>query len=286
MSKIPTAASVESGPCLSPSVADRPLRPATDHSLGGPLPHQPANRTRAPPTPPQSEDQDFGHPRGWHHPVLAAVSRGCPGARGRFPRATHPSATHPEGCVRLACVRRAASVRSEPDQTQLQPPSPKYPGATGTRLQTASLHKAGPKGSPPKGAAQRRPVRMPQTCCPSPPMRHRAPLAPKTARTRPPPAAASAPPPSAEMPEPKAALKPPPTHPFLFFHLVQRSTRQREQAPSSKPGSRDFGQRLGDLRPSPNDRAGMAYVGRVRGGFKPLFRPIDRDRTDRRSTSG
>src|SRR5215467_224439 len=39
----------ESGPCLSPSVADHPLRPATDHRLGGPLPHQPANPTRAPP---------------------------------------------------------------------------------------------------------------------------------------------------------------------------------------------------------------------------------------------
>ena len=112
------------------------------------------------------------------------------------------------------------------------------------------------------------------TGLPSPPMRHRAPCRhPTTARTRPgPPAAASAPPPSAEMPEPKATLKPPPTHPFLSFHLVQRPTRQREQAPSSKPGSRDFGQRLGDLRPSPKDRAGMAYVGRVRGGFKPFFK--------------
>ncbi len=29
--------------------ADHPLRPATDHSLGGPLPHQLANPTRAPP---------------------------------------------------------------------------------------------------------------------------------------------------------------------------------------------------------------------------------------------
>src|SRR4029078_5262051 len=38
----------ESGPCLSPSVAVRPLRPATDRSLGRPLPHQLANRTRAP----------------------------------------------------------------------------------------------------------------------------------------------------------------------------------------------------------------------------------------------
>src|SRR4029078_3102932 len=38
----------ESGPCLSPSVAVRPLRPATDRCLGEPLPHQLANRTRAP----------------------------------------------------------------------------------------------------------------------------------------------------------------------------------------------------------------------------------------------
>src|SRR5438093_221349 len=33
---------------LSPSVAVRPLRPATDRCLGEPLPHQLANRTRAP----------------------------------------------------------------------------------------------------------------------------------------------------------------------------------------------------------------------------------------------
>jgi hypothetical protein len=59
-------------------------------------------------------------------PVLAAVSRGCPGARGRYPRVTHPCATRsePEGShpVRLACVKRAASVRSEPgSNSQLHP---------------------------------------------------------------------------------------------------------------------------------------------------------------------
>jgi hypothetical protein len=72
--------------------------------------------------------RSFGHqglPR-WRHPVLAAVSRGCPGAQGRYPRVTHPCATrcHPEGChpVRLACVKRAASVRSEPgSNSQLHP---------------------------------------------------------------------------------------------------------------------------------------------------------------------
>ena len=45
LSNIPTAASQESGPCLSPSVADHPLRPATDRRLGRPLPHQLANPT-------------------------------------------------------------------------------------------------------------------------------------------------------------------------------------------------------------------------------------------------
>ena len=38
-----------SGPCLSSSVTGRPLRPATRHSLGEPLPHQLADRPRAHP---------------------------------------------------------------------------------------------------------------------------------------------------------------------------------------------------------------------------------------------
>ena len=37
-----------SGPCLSPSVTGRPLRPATRQCLGEPLPHQLADRPRAP----------------------------------------------------------------------------------------------------------------------------------------------------------------------------------------------------------------------------------------------
>jgi hypothetical protein len=39
----------ESGPYLNPSVADHPLRPATHHRLGEPLPRQQANGTRAHP---------------------------------------------------------------------------------------------------------------------------------------------------------------------------------------------------------------------------------------------
>ena len=37
----------EFGPCLSPNVADHPLRSAIDRSLGKPLPYQLANQVRA-----------------------------------------------------------------------------------------------------------------------------------------------------------------------------------------------------------------------------------------------
>ena len=47
-----------SGPCLSSSVAGRPLRPATRHRLGEPLPHQLADRPRAHPE--ASGCPDFG----------------------------------------------------------------------------------------------------------------------------------------------------------------------------------------------------------------------------------
>ena len=97
-------------------MADHPLRPATDHRLGGPLPHQQANPTRAPPVAINLSRMPLArHPA---YAVLAEVSLGYPPQEGRFPRATHPCAT-PVGAeaptgVRLACVKHAASVRSEP----------------------------------------------------------------------------------------------------------------------------------------------------------------------------
>ncbi|CAA7013032.1 unnamed protein product [Microthlaspi erraticum] len=81
-----TLASSESGPCLSPSVADHPLGPATDHRLGKLLPHQLANQTRAPPR----ADSSFCSSA---YGVLAAVSSCCSPPKGRFLRVTHPSAT-------------------------------------------------------------------------------------------------------------------------------------------------------------------------------------------------
>ncbi|KAJ4732767.1 hypothetical protein LUZ62_005248, partial [Rhynchospora pubera] len=72
--------------CLSPSVADHPLGPATDHRLGKLLPHQLANQTRAPPR----ADSSFCSSA---YGVLATVSSCCSPPKGRFLRVTHPSAT-------------------------------------------------------------------------------------------------------------------------------------------------------------------------------------------------
>ena len=102
---------------LNPSVADRPLRPATDRCLGRLLPHQPANRPRAHPEAPLAElcslprDRD---PMRYCH----RFPGGIPHFRAGHPCVTHPSATPSLSCetkgVRLACVRHAASVYPEP----------------------------------------------------------------------------------------------------------------------------------------------------------------------------
>ena len=112
----------ESGPCLSPNVAGRPLRPATDRRFGGPLPRQLPNQTRAPPVPPQLFT--LRHAALCAYAVLAAVSGCYPPVRGRLPTRSSPvrhSVTRasprrvpPTRFVRLACVRRAASVHPEP----------------------------------------------------------------------------------------------------------------------------------------------------------------------------
>ena len=62
----------ESGPCLSPSVAVRPLRPATDRRFGGPLPRQLPNQTRTHPIPPEFFTP--GHAPLCAYAVLPAVS--------------------------------------------------------------------------------------------------------------------------------------------------------------------------------------------------------------------
>ena len=93
-------------------MAGHPLRPANDHSLGEPLPHQLANRARAPPSTP------YGfHPCG-SYAELASLSRGYSPLKGRLPTCYAPVRRAPvvllQPRTRLACVKHAASVRSEP----------------------------------------------------------------------------------------------------------------------------------------------------------------------------
>src|SRR5699024_1766565 len=72
----------ESRPCLSPSLACRPLRPATRHRLGEPLPHQQPDRPRVHPSPINLSNPH--HAAGAPYPVLATISRGYPEVKGRL----------------------------------------------------------------------------------------------------------------------------------------------------------------------------------------------------------
>ena len=82
----------ESGPCLSTSVGDRPLRSPSHRRLGGPSPRRLPNGTHARPRPPKG----FGHhgmPLGGrmaYHPAFPPAVR--PSGVGCI-RVTHPSAT-------------------------------------------------------------------------------------------------------------------------------------------------------------------------------------------------
>ena len=106
----------ESGPCLSTSVGDRPLRSPSHRRLGGPSPRRLPNGTHARPRPPRLWPP-WDAPR-WSHGVLSGVSTGCPPVGGwlhtRYAPVRHSHA--PEGAftVRLACIRPAASVHPEP----------------------------------------------------------------------------------------------------------------------------------------------------------------------------
>ena len=82
----------ESGPCLSTSVGDRPLRSPSHRSLGGPSPRQPANGTHARPRPRLRFRQKGMPPLGRmaYHPAFPPAVR--PSGVGCI-RVTHPSAT-------------------------------------------------------------------------------------------------------------------------------------------------------------------------------------------------
>ena len=101
-------------------MAGHPLRPATDQSLGEPLPRQQANRPRAPPPTPlralipaaEATGMSCGisPPFGGLSPFGGQVTHVL---RTRAPCAT-PLYCYKEARTRLACVKHAASVRSEP----------------------------------------------------------------------------------------------------------------------------------------------------------------------------
>ncbi len=92
LSKIPHCClPQESGPCLSSSVADHPLRPATDRRLGEPLPHQQANQASAAPIARGSCESPAFPLRAYA--VLANLSVSYPPRLGTFRCITHPFAT-------------------------------------------------------------------------------------------------------------------------------------------------------------------------------------------------
>ena len=103
-----------SGPCLSSSVTDHPLRPVTRLSLGEPLPRQLADRPRAPPEAPLQALERIRCLTP-HHPVLILVSQGYSRLQGRLLTCYAPVCRSSIATIaRLACLNHAASVHSEP----------------------------------------------------------------------------------------------------------------------------------------------------------------------------
>ena len=94
-------------------MAGHPLRPASHHSLGRPLPHQQTNSTWTPPEAPAEASFDPEGP----YAVLAILSNGYPPHQGRSSTHYSPvrhSLTPKSSLVRLACLIHSVSVRSEP----------------------------------------------------------------------------------------------------------------------------------------------------------------------------
>ena len=101
-------------------MAGHPLRPATDQSLGEPLPRQQANRARAPPPttfrPLNPGSEDPGMSCGISPPFGGLSPFGGQVAHVLLTRApcAHSLYCYSKLRTRLACVKHAASVRSEP----------------------------------------------------------------------------------------------------------------------------------------------------------------------------
>ena len=93
-------------------MADHPLKPATDHSLGGHLPRQLANQVQAHPRAPEFSRQAF---QLGSYGVLAVVSNCCPPLLGRFPTCYSPVRHFPQEqapASRSTCMYEARRQRS------------------------------------------------------------------------------------------------------------------------------------------------------------------------------
>ena len=96
-----------------------------DRCLGRPLPHQPANPTRAPPKAINLSPFPGSYGISRSFPLLSRTSGQVP---TRYSPVRH---SHPKVCVRLACVKRAASVRSEPgSNSQIHHPTDSHPSGS------------------------------------------------------------------------------------------------------------------------------------------------------------
>ena len=96
----------ESGPYLSPNVADRSLKPATDNGLGKPLTYQLANQTRA-----HSQAASLSYFTSQLYKDLAVVSNSYSFPEGRFSCVLHPFATKDKN-FRSTCMCKAYRQRS------------------------------------------------------------------------------------------------------------------------------------------------------------------------------
>ena len=103
----------ESGPCLSSSVSDRPLKPDTDRRLGKPLPYQQANQPQASL---QAEIHFTRKHMGYQQPFPVVVPL--------LKANSYVLLTRPplelKTLVRLACVKHTASVHPEPGSNSLK----------------------------------------------------------------------------------------------------------------------------------------------------------------------
>ena len=135
-----------------------------DRRLGGPLPLQPANPTRAHPVPP--EFFTLLHAKLCAYAVLAPISKCYPPVQGRLPTRYSPvrhSVTvffirriKRKRFVRLACVRHAASVHPEPGSNSQIKCFPVQPCGRCAKMSCASSLASRPFRQMPYGAQPHR----------------------------------------------------------------------------------------------------------------------------------